>query len=103
MAKKTITKRSTRGGIDWEAVRLSWGIAALVGGVGALIMWATLTAPPGPARAVASRATSVSYGLVRMLPTSVVSRIAVGLGGLMVVFALLLVVMGFAEFFRRRG
>ena len=73
----------TGGRIDWEAVRLAWGMAALVGGVGALITWGTLTAPPGQGRALASRVTDVPYNLIRMLPSSVTSRIAVGLCVLM--------------------
>ena len=103
MAKRKVPLKRAGGGIDWEAVRLAWGMAVMVGGVGTLIVWGTLTAPPGPGTDLPSRAISVSYKLARMLPTSVTRRIAVALGGLMILFALFTFVMGFLEFFRRRG
>jgi len=96
-------RRPARGGIDWEAVRLAWGVSALVGGVGALITWGTLTAPPGPGSANASKVMNVPFQIAQMLPRSVSSRIAAGLGALMILFALVVFVMGVAEFFRRRG
>ena len=83
--KRTSERHQAGGGIDWEAVRLAWGCGILVAAVGALILWAVLTAPPGPARGAASRAASVSYGLARMLPTSVASRLAAAFGGLLVI------------------
>lgn len=103
MATRRTGRRSKPGGIDWEAVRLAWGITVLVGGVGALIVWGTLTAPPGPGPGDPSRVTNVPYQLARMLPTSVAAKIAVALGGLMILFALFTFVMGFLELFRRRG
>jgi len=104
MAARRSKERATRARrVDWEAVRLAWGIAVLVGGVGALIVWGTLTAPPGPGPGDPSRVTNVPYQLARMLPTSVAAKIAVALGGLMILFALFTFVMGLLEFFRRRG
>ena len=96
-------QRRARGGIDWEAVRIAWGIALLVGGTGSLLLWATLTAPPGPGRGAASRVTSVSYNLARMLPQTAASRIAAALAALMVIFAAFTFLMGCREFFRRRS
>jgi hypothetical protein len=88
-----------QGGIDWEAVWLAWGLGILVAGVGALILWATLTAPPGKGPGAASRAISVSYGIARMLPTSVASRLAAALGGLFILGGALMFLMGFTKFF----
>ncbi len=86
MAKsRTTAPPAGGGGIDWDAVRLAWILGVLVAGTGALILWATLTAPPGPAPGVASRVTSVSYGLARMMPDSVASRIAAAFGGLLII------------------
>ena len=96
--KKTSPQHPGGGGIDWEAVRLAWGCGILVAGMGALILWATLTAPPGPAHGVASRAASVSHGLARMLPTSVVSRLAAAFGGLMVLGGAWMFLLGCTRF-----
>jgi len=85
-------------GIDWEAVRLAWLLGVLVTGVGALILWATLTAPPGPAPGVASRVTSVSYGLARLLPQSVASRVAAAFGGLLIVGGVWMFLLGCTKF-----
>jgi hypothetical protein len=103
-SRKIIKPRSAqRRGIDWEAVRLAWGMAALVGGVGALIVWATLTAPAGQPGLLQSRIMSPSYMLVRSLPQSVTGKLAVGFGSLCCLFALVVFVMGCAEFFKRRN
>ncbi len=92
------SRQHAGGGIDWEAVRLAWILGVLVAGTGALILWATLTAPPGPAPGVASRVTSVSYGLARMLPTSVASRLAAGFGGLLFLGGVWMFLLGCTKF-----
>jgi hypothetical protein len=96
--KKASSPHPGGGGIDWEAVRLAWGLGVLVAGVGALILWGVLTAPPGAARGVASRATSVSYGLARMLPASVVGRLAAAFGGLMIGGGVWMFLLGCMQF-----
>lgn len=94
MGKKASAQNPGRRGIDWQAVRLAWGCGALVAGVGALILWGTLTAPPGPAPGVASRATSVSYGLARLLPDSLANQLAAALGGLLVLGGVWMLLLG---------
>jgi hypothetical protein len=98
MARKKIVQQPEGTRIDWEAVRLAWGCGALVTGVGALILWGTLTAPPGPARGVASRATSVSYGLARMLPDSLASQLAAALGGVLILGGIWMLLLGCTRF-----
>ncbi len=98
MARKRTLQQQDGGRIDWETVRLAWGCGVLVAGSGVLILWGVLTAHPGPAPGVASRVTSVSYGLARMLPTSVASKLAVAFGALLVVGGVWMFLLGCTRF-----
>jgi len=91
-------KPSQKLGIDWPGVRLAWGLAALAGGMGALVIYATPTAPDGAAPETMSRAMDVTYQLARRLPEDVKSRIAAGLGGLFVLGGLWFASLGLMLF-----
>jgi hypothetical protein len=84
--KTTIPRR-----FDLEALLLGAGMGVISMGIGALIIWAKLTAPPGTSQ---STAVTTAQKLTRVLPESIQGRIAIGLGVLFVLFGVFAVLLG---------
>jgi len=102
MARKA-KKAKTPKRFDGEALGLGVGVGVVCAGLGALIIWGILTAPGGPPSELYSM--SVTQRLARMIPESIAQRIALGLGGLFVLFGVMTFFMGLwwaiRGFFRR--
>ncbi len=77
---------------DSEGFKLMIGIGLAVTAIGALIVWATQTAPEGD-KPVSATNYSVSRKLAEALPESTTQWIATILGGLFVVFGLFCIIM----------
>jgi hypothetical protein len=76
-------KRDVGQGFDREAFLLGIGLGIVFVGVGALIIWATLTAPEGGTQ---STGFTTAQRLARVLPRNIQNWLALGLGGLFVLF-----------------
>lgn len=76
-----------RGKLDTEALKLSGGIGTGMIAAGALLYYATSTAPAGPSK---SRTTSASQAVAKALPQKAQSKIAIGLSLAFVLFGLFL-------------
>ena len=68
---------------DREAFLLGVGLGIVFVGVGVLIVWATLTAPEGGTQ---STGFTTAQRLARVLPRNIQNWLALGLGGLFVLF-----------------
>ena len=79
-------KTTTPKRFDLEALLLGAGMGVISIGIGALIIWAKLTAPPGTV--------TTAQKLTRILPESIQGRIAIGLGVLFVLFGVFAVFLG---------
>lgn len=89
---RTKKKRTPAPRFDWETLWLGLGVGLGCIAIGALIAWATFTAPAGPSAASASL--NASQRLARLLPHALQARIALGLGVLMALFGLTVFAMG---------
>lgn len=77
---------------DWEALGLSWGIGLVCSGMGILIIWATMTDPEGSSE---SMGYTVAQRLTRALPDSVQEMLAFIFAGLVLLFGLICILLGF--------
>jgi hypothetical protein len=75
---------------DWSGFRLLSITGILMAGVGALIFWATYTAPAGGA--TERYALSTTQRLVQMIPSDTQSKIAFVLAVLFMIFGLFLII-----------
>ncbi len=87
--KKSIPLR-----FDKEGFFLSFGIGLGTFGVGLLIVWATLTAPEG---ATNSTGFTLYQRLARQIPESFQEKIALVLGGLFMLFGIVLFLLGLKQ------
>ena len=77
---------------DWEALWLSWGIGLVCSGLGILIIWATMTDPEGSSN---SMGYTVAQRLARAVPDSVQEKLAFVFAGLLLLFGVICVLLGF--------
>jgi hypothetical protein len=75
---------------DWSGFRLLSITGTLMAGVGALIFWATYTAPAGGAPE--RYALSTTQRLVQMIPNDTQSKIAFVLAVMFMIFGLFLII-----------
>ena len=77
-------KNSTKSRFDWEMLKLFTGIGVVSGGLGALLFWATYTAPANGG--TESFALTTTQRLARMLPDDIKSKLAMIIAGLFILF-----------------
>lgn len=87
MSKKTQKKFVPK--FDWSGFRLLSITGVLMSGVGALIFWATYTAPSGPA--TERYALSTTQRLAQMIPSDTQSKIAFVLAVMFMLFGLFMI------------
>ena len=76
---------------DKEGFYLGWGLAIVMIGVGSLIIWAVKTAPKG---GVESTGYTVYQRLAHAMPQTPKEIIAIGLGGLFILFGIFCFFLG---------
>lgn len=79
---------------DKEGFFLSFGLGLGTFGVGLLIVWGTLTAPEGTSN---STGFTLYQRLARQIPESFQEKIALGLGGLFMLFGIVLFLLGLKQ------
>ncbi len=93
-SKSVKSKKNIPVRFDKESLYLSFGLGIGVFGVGLLIVWGTLTAPEGTTN---STGFTLYQRLARQIPESFQEKIAFVLGGLFMLFGVVLFLLGLKQ------
>ncbi|MFA7419982.1 MAG: hypothetical protein WCZ90_09870 [Melioribacteraceae bacterium] len=92
--KSSNSKKIIPARFDKEGFFLSFGLGLASFGIGLLIVWGTLTAPEGTSN---STGFTLYQRLARQIPESFQEKIALVLGGLFMLFGLVLFLLGIKQ------